>query len=52
MRLELRMKYCETVYRRYREASKESKARILDELCEVCGYQPQVCDLEAESIAG
>jgi hypothetical protein len=38
MKLELRMKYCETVYRRYRSASKESKARILDELCEVCGY--------------
>lgn len=38
MRLELRMKYCETVYRRYRKASKESKARILDELCQVCGY--------------
>jgi len=38
MRLELRMKYCETVYRRYRNASKESKARILDELCQVCGY--------------
>jgi hypothetical protein len=38
MRLELRMKYCETVYRRYRDASKESKARILDELCQVCGY--------------
>ncbi|MGB3861985.1 MAG: hypothetical protein WA915_07850, partial [Candidatus Aminicenantaceae bacterium] len=38
MRLELRMKYCETVYRRYRNASKESKKRILDELCKVCGY--------------
>jgi len=38
MRLELCMKYCETVYRRYRNASKESKARILDELCQVCGY--------------
>lgn len=38
MRMELRMKYCETVYRRYRNASKESKARILDELCQVCGY--------------
>jgi hypothetical protein len=38
MELELRMKYCETVYRRYRRASKDSKARILDELCQVCGY--------------
>ena len=38
MSLELHMKYCETVYRRYRNASKESKARILDELCQVCGY--------------
>jgi hypothetical protein len=38
MILELRMKYCETVYRRYRNASKESKTRILDELCQVCGY--------------
>ncbi|MGB6338671.1 MAG: hypothetical protein WBF32_02760 [Candidatus Aminicenantaceae bacterium] len=38
MRLKLRMKYCETVYRRYHNASKESKRRILDELCQVCGY--------------
>ncbi len=38
MRMELRMKYCETVYERYHKASKESKARILDELCKVCGY--------------
>jgi len=38
MRLELRMKYCETVYRRCRNASKESKARILDELCQVCAF--------------
>jgi hypothetical protein len=38
MRLELRMKYCETVYKRYHRASKESKTRILDELCSVCGY--------------
>jgi len=38
MRLELRMKYREIVYRRYSNASKESKARILDELCQVCGY--------------
>jgi hypothetical protein len=32
------MKYCETVYRRYRKSSKESKGKILDELCEVCKY--------------
>ena len=38
MSLELRMKYCETVYKRYHKASKESKAKILDELCQVCGY--------------
>jgi len=38
MRMELRMKYCETVYQRYHKASKESKARILDELCKVCEY--------------
>jgi len=38
MSLELRMKYCESVYRRYRKASKESKGKILDELCEVCKY--------------
>jgi len=38
MRRELRMRYVERVYRRYREASKESKGRILDELCRVCGY--------------
>lgn len=38
MRLELRMKYCEKVYRRYHNASKESKAKILDELCKVCEY--------------
>ena len=38
MRMELRMKYCETIYQRYQKASRESKARILDELCKVCGY--------------
>ena len=38
MRMELRMKYCETVYQRYHKASKESKVRILDELCKVCEY--------------
>jgi hypothetical protein len=32
MKLELNMKYCETVYRRYRKSSKESKGKILDEL--------------------
>ena len=38
MRLELRMNYLETVYQRYRKSSKESKAKILDELCNVCKY--------------
>jgi hypothetical protein len=38
MERELRMRYLERVYHRYRKASKESKGRILDELCHVCGY--------------
>ena len=38
MRQELRMKYLEKVYKRYRKASKPSKTKILDELCHVCGY--------------
>jgi len=38
MKLELRMKYLETVYKRYRKSSKPSKTKILDELCYVCGY--------------
>jgi len=38
MRLEMRMKYVETVYKRYRKSTKESKTKILDELCHVCGY--------------
>jgi len=38
MRLELRMIYLETIYQRYRKASKESKGKILDELCNVCMY--------------
>jgi hypothetical protein len=38
MERELRMKYLERVYQRYWKASKESKGRILDELCHVCGY--------------
>ncbi len=38
MRLELRMRYLEAIYERYRKASKESKGRILDEFCKVCGY--------------
>jgi len=32
------MKYLETIYQRYRKASKESKGKILDELCNVCKY--------------
>lgn len=38
MRQELRMKYLETVHKRYRQTSKQSKTKILDELCHVCGY--------------
>lgn len=38
MLLEHRMKYMETIYKRYRKASKGSKGKILDELCQVCGY--------------
>jgi len=38
MRLELRMKYLERIYKRYRKASKGSKVKILDGLCQVCGY--------------
>jgi hypothetical protein len=38
MELELRMKYMDKIYPRYRKASKGSKGRILDELCHVCGY--------------
>ena len=32
MSLELRMKYCESVYRRYRKASKESRGLTLNVL--------------------
>lgn len=38
MKLELRMKYLEKTYKRYKNASKESKSKILDELCHICGY--------------
>ena len=38
MKLELRMKYLEMIYQRYKRSSKESKGKILDELCEVCEY--------------
>ena len=38
MRLELRMKYLEKIYQRYKKASKESKSKILDELCQICWY--------------
>jgi len=38
MKLELQMKYLETVYQRYRKSSKHSKGKILDELCNVCQY--------------
>ncbi|MFQ5976425.1 MAG: transposase family protein [Candidatus Hydrothermarchaeales archaeon] len=39
MKLELRMEYLETIYRRYRQSPKESKGKILDELCKVCKYK-------------
>lgn len=38
MKLELRMEYLETIYKRYRKSFKESKGKILDELCKVCKY--------------
>ena len=38
MKLELQMKYLETVYQRYRKSSKDSKGKILDELCNVRQY--------------
>lgn len=38
MKLELRMEYLERIYQRYRKALKESKGKILDELCDVCKY--------------
>jgi transposase InsO family protein len=38
MERELWMRYLEKVYQRYWKASKEFKGRILDELCQVCGY--------------
>ncbi len=39
MILELRMKYLEKTYKRYKNASEESKTKILDELCHICGYK-------------
>jgi len=38
MNREFRMQYLETVYERYRKASKSSKTRILNELCQNCSY--------------
>jgi len=38
MKMELRMEYLETIYKRYRKSFKESKGKILDELCKVCKY--------------
>ncbi len=38
MRKEFRMDYLERTYKRYKKSSKESKGRILDELCKVCKY--------------
>lgn len=38
MKLELRMNYFETVYKRYQKSYKESKGKILDEPCKVCKY--------------
>ena len=38
MGLAFNMKYIEKVYNRYFTASKASRGKILDELCNVCGY--------------
>jgi len=38
MKKELRMEYLETTYKRYKKSSKESKGKMLDELCKVCEY--------------
>jgi len=47
MRRELRMKYAETVYKRYRKATKPSKTKILDELCPCLWIQPKIRYLQA-----
>ena len=38
MNKEFRMKYLEKTYQRYKRSSKRSKGKVLDELCQVCGY--------------
>jgi hypothetical protein len=38
MELESRKAYMDAISDGYHKASKESKTRILNELCEVCGY--------------
>jgi len=38
MRLELRMEYLGTIWERYHKASKTSKGKILDELCQALSY--------------
>jgi hypothetical protein len=38
MDLKSRKAYMDAILERYRTALKESKTRILNELCEICGY--------------
>jgi len=36
---EFKMKYFQSIYERYHQASKRLKGKILDEFCKVCGYR-------------
>jgi len=38
MKLEWRVMYLEKILQRYRRSSRKSKGKLLDEICQVCGY--------------
>ena len=38
MKLEFKMEYLKTIYRRYRKSSRQEKKQILNEFCKVCNY--------------
>lgn len=39
MKLQEKQAYYEAIHLRYRQANRYEKSRILDEFCQICGYQ-------------
>lgn len=51
MNKEFKMKYFQSIYERYHQASKRLKGKILDEFCKVCGYRRKYAIAKLNGVA-